>query len=218
MKGALISACIDLKLLNLSDGQYSLRNLKHDLGVKFGKDKYFNDEELFEVIGKLTWPEIKDFLVKYVEGSTPIPYEEYFGLAGVNYIPEEKQSKITFGDVSISPEEDGRLIVKTQRINEFGKALGYKDGDELVSLNGEAINLENANELIDKFYQQTQEGDIVKVGVKRKGEDGQLTTITLSAPAKKVETTVRHQLKINPNPTPAQLAVRNAWWGKCTRK
>lgn len=215
MKGALISACIDLKLLEQSDGQYSLRNLKHDLGVKFGKENYFKDEELFDIIGQLTWPVVKDFLVKYVQGGTPIPYQEYFGLAGVDYIPEEKQARITFGDISVQPGQGGRLIVNTQRMNDFGKALGYKDGDELVSLNGEPITMGNANELIGKFYEQTREGDVVKVGVNRKGEDGNVSLITLSAPAKKVETTIRHQLKINPNPTPAQLKIRQAWWGQC---
>ena len=104
MKGALISACLDLYLLKLSGGQYGFKDLKHDLGVKFGKDKFFEDAVLFDEIEKLTYPEIKQFLLTYVEGSKPIPYEEYFGMAGVQYIPKEMTKSFSLGGVSITPD------------------------------------------------------------------------------------------------------------------
>ncbi|MFM9909878.1 MAG: hypothetical protein ACKVOW_11040 [Chitinophagaceae bacterium] len=47
LKGALISAGLDLYLLKLADGRYAFRNLTHDLGVRFGKDHYFKDDALF---------------------------------------------------------------------------------------------------------------------------------------------------------------------------
>lgn len=86
-KGALIAACLDLYLLKLSEGGYGFENLTHDLGVRFGKDKYFLDDQLFDEIAQLTYPEIKQFLVKYVQGNTPIPYEEFFGFAGIKFDP-----------------------------------------------------------------------------------------------------------------------------------
>jgi len=82
-KGALIAACLDLYLLHLSEGGYGLKDLTHDLGIRFGKDSYFLDEQLFDEIERLTYPEIKQFLVTYVQGNTPIPYQEFFRLAGV---------------------------------------------------------------------------------------------------------------------------------------
>src|SRR5204863_362282 len=91
LKGALISACLDLYLLKLSGNMYHFKDLKHDLGVKYGKDKYFEDTALFDEIEKLTYPEIKQFLLTHVEGGTPIPYETYFGLAGIKYIPESQK-------------------------------------------------------------------------------------------------------------------------------
>jgi len=90
-KGALIAACLDLYLLHLSEGGYGLKNLTHDLGIRFGKDHYFNDDELFDEIEKLSYPEVKQFLIQYVQGTSPIPYEDYFGLAGIKYQPSAEK-------------------------------------------------------------------------------------------------------------------------------
>ena len=157
MKGALISACLDLYLLKLSDGQYGFKDLKHDLGVKFGKDKFFEDAVLFDEIEKLTYPEIKQFLLTYVEGSKPIPYEEYFGLAGVQYIPKEMTKSFSLGGVSITPDA-GKLVLGTKNMNEFGKKMGYQEGDELISINGTAINAGNIQTSIQELNNNGEGG------------------------------------------------------------
>lgn len=89
LKGAIISACLDVYLLHLSKGKYGLRDLIHELGVKYGRERYFNDDQLFETIVQMTYPEIGKFFTDYVAGSKPIPYEYFFDLAGVEYLPKE---------------------------------------------------------------------------------------------------------------------------------
>lgn len=214
-KGALISACLDLELLQLSNGQYSLQNLKHDLGVKYGKEKYFEDNELFDVIGQLTYPEIKQFLLTHVEGVTPIPYEKYFALAGVDFMPKATTKVFTLGGISISPTEQGKLVIGTSKMNEFGKKMGYKNGDELISLNGTEIDINNGQQLMKQFTSTAKEGDNVEVVVKRKKADGEMEAVVLSAPAMQVEKTEMNQLKMNENATPAQLMIRKAWLQNC---
>jgi predicted metalloprotease with PDZ domain len=211
-KGALISACLDLYLLKLSGNQYGFKDLKHDLGVKYGKDKFFEDNELFYEIEKLSYPEIKEFLVKHVQGSEPIPYEKYFALAGVQYIPKETVREFSLGGMDITGDSLGTLIVNsTKGMDDFGKKMGYRDNDEIVSLNGEAINTSNANILISKFYSTIKEGDIVTTIVRRKTPGGQMEQATLSAPAMKVEKSKLHQLKFDEQATPEQLQLRKAW-------
>jgi predicted metalloprotease with PDZ domain len=209
-KGALISACLDLNLLKLSGNQYGLKDLKHDLGVKYGKDKYFNDNELFDEIGKLTWPEIKDFLLTYVQGSTPIPYEKYFDLAGVEFIPKETYRDFTLGGIDINTGEDGKITVGIKNMNAFGKVLGYQEGDKLVSLNGTAVTGANFGVELQKFYATAKEGDKVTVTVTRKTGDKEETT-ELTGPATKVEKTRQYVLRFNKNATPAQLKLRSKW-------
>jgi predicted metalloprotease with PDZ domain len=211
-KGALISACLDLYLLKLSGNQYSFKDLKHDLGVKYGKDKFFEDDELFDEIEKLTYPEIKEFLIKHVQGGDPIPYEKYFAFAGIQYIPEETVQDFSMGGMGITGGSLGILIVsRTKSMDDFGKKMGYRDKDEIVTLNGEIINTSNANILIPKFYNTVKEGDKVTVVVRRKTTGGQMEPVTLSAPAMKVEKIKLHQLKFDSRATPDQLQLRKIW-------
>lgn len=206
-KGALISACLDLYLLKLSGNQYGLKDLKHDLGVKYGKDKFFEDAQLFDDIQDLTYPGIKEFLIRHVEGGTPIPYEIYFGFAGVQYIPKELNRSFSIGGIDIIADSLGRIIVNENKdMDEFGKKMGYQKGDELISLNGETLTLTNASGLLKKFYTAAKEGDKITVEVKRKAR-----LVTLSAPAMKVEKAKLHQLKFDPNATGEQLKLRKAW-------
>ena len=211
MKGALISACLDLYLLHLSNNRYGLKDLKHDLGVKYGKDKYFEDAELFGEIEKLTYPEIKEFLIRHVEKGEPVPYEKYFALAGVLYIAKENERVFTLGGMDITGAEGRIFIGQTGSMNEFGKKMGYKEGDELVSLNSEAMTPANTDIALQKFYSSTKEGDKVMVVVRRKNAAGNIETITLSAPAMLVDKPKLHQLRFDPNASEGQLKLRNVW-------
>jgi predicted metalloprotease with PDZ domain len=211
-KGALISACLDLYLLKLSGNQYRFKDLKHDLGVKYGKDRFFEDAELFDEIEKLTYPEIKEFLLKHVQGGEPIPYEEYFSLAGVQYIPKEMTKEISLGGIHLNVDSLGRIIIDdVHAMDNFGKKMGYQQNDELVSLNGDELTIANGSAVIQKFSRDTKEGDIVKVVVRRKMPDGQIKTANLSAPALKVEKPKLHQLKFDGQASAEQLSLRKAW-------
>ena len=218
-KGALISACLDLYLLHLSNNQYGLKDLKHDLGVKYGKDKYFEDQQLFDDIDKLTYPEIKAFLMRHVEGGEPIPYEKYFSLAGVKYIPVEMKREISLGGIGLTADEQGRIIVNNVKgMDEFGKNMGYQLNDQLISLNSDSLTLSNANAIIKSFYDNTKEGDKVNIVVRRKKQDGTTSLETLSAAAIKIEKPKLHQLKWDEQATAEQLKLREAWLNAQTKK
>jgi predicted metalloprotease with PDZ domain len=210
MKGALVSACLDLYLMKLSGGQYQLRDLKHDLGILYGKDKYFLDNDLYDAIEKLTYPEIKQFLVTYVDGNKPVPYEEFFKWAGVDYFKEKAVKTISLGGISMQPGKD-KLIIDASRVNEFGKKMGYQTGDELISINGEAVTKDNIDRAIRKFNATAKEGDELKIEVLRKA--GKKTApVVLTQQVEKSDKMIQHVLEINAAPTPEQQEMRKAWW------
>lgn len=208
-KGALLSMCLDLYLLKLSGGKYGLQNLKQDLGKKFGPEKPFKDDELFEIITEMTYPEIREFFAKYVEGSNKLPYDVFLGYAGYNFYKEiEKKSPAMIGG-SIEVNNDG--LFEVVEVLEFGKKLKLKEGDVIFSVNGNEINYHSLEKVGRQFEKTAKEGDLVTVVVLRKNSEGNPVKKTLSA--KTIITTKKEMFVIEPmdNPTAKQLAVRKAW-------
>lgn len=213
-KGALMNACLDIYLEQLSEGNYGEHNLKHDLSLLYGPTNYFNDNELFDKITSLTFPEIRSFFSKYVEGNEALPYETFFGMVGIKYSPKKEVTTITLGSVSIQPDEQGRAVVTgAKSLNAFGKKMGYKDGDIFLSINGEPVTAVNFSNTAGKFTQNAKEGDILNIKVKRGNEE-----VLLSAPAEKITKTEEHVLEFDTAATEQQLKIRDAWLNKhCTK-
>jgi len=214
-KGALISASLDLYLLKLSNGKYGLANLKQELGAKYGKDKYFNDDELFDVITKMTYPEIRTFFSKYVEGGTPIPYDQFFAYAGVKHIPETEIKAATMGGFMPGLNAEGAIfIANVDRLNDFGKAMGYKLGDEIVSMNDVKLTAANFGTVTGNFNLNAKEGDKLTIVVNRKNDSGVKEEVTLSQPVQFIKKIDYNRLELIPDATPEQLAIRKIWLGQ----
>ncbi|HET7896634.1 MAG TPA: hypothetical protein VFL47_03175, partial [Flavisolibacter sp.] len=211
-KGALIAACLDLYLLHLSNGNYGLRNLTYDLGVRFGKERYFNDDELFDEIGKLTYPEIKDFLLKYVQGSEPIPYGTYFGLAGVKFLPLADTKTVSFGGITPAQNDKGQLVVGNQSgFNAFGKSLGYQVGDILYSFNGAPVTMQSFWRVVDSLKGVLKEGQPFEVQIGRANAQGVVEPKTLKGIVTMVTVPEKNKLEFLPQPSAKQELVRQAW-------
>lgn len=213
-KGTLISLCLDIQLRKLSNGRYGMQNLVAALGSKYGKNKSFKDEQLFDEITAMTYPSIGEFFKRYVAGSEPLPLKETFALAGVDYVKESSTLEYTLGleqaAITIA-QHDGKpklAIGNVDALNDQGKALGFQTGDVLIKINGEPIP-DLGPDLLPYIQKQQQGLETLKTlsyTVIRKGE-----SVELSAPVQKAERKRNHQLSFNPDSTPEQLALRNAW-------
>ena len=83
-----------------------LQNLIADLLKKYGKDRPFKDDYLFEEIYKVSgFPELKLFVEKYISGITPLPLQETLYKVGFKY--EEETGKIT--EVEVLTDEQKLL-------------------------------------------------------------------------------------------------------------
>lgn len=232
-KGALIALCLDVKLKKLSGGERGLRDLMLQLSRKYGKDQAFKDEELFDEITRMTYPEIGEFFDRYVRGKKPfagdslktpgiepLPLEETFEDLGIIYAKEHTFSDFSLGidnpDLGLTQvgEKPRLQIATTANLNELGQSLGFQEGDVLLEINGEEIPELGSPEVGAFFQEQLSslaEGEDISYTVSRKDSTGEWKETTLTAPVKKVEITQRHLLAPNPQATPEQLALRQAW-------
>ncbi|MBB6107640.1 Predicted metalloprotease, contains C-terminal PDZ domain [Mucilaginibacter lappiensis] len=91
-KGPLLNLCLDIRLRELSDGKFGAQDLVFALLKKYGPDKAFKDDQLFDEIVKICgYPEIGGFFERYVKGHEALPLEETLKKVGLNM----KDGKIT---------------------------------------------------------------------------------------------------------------------------
>ena len=212
-KGALIGMMLDIQLLHLSNGEYGVQRLMKDLSKKYGKDKPFRDEDLFDEIIKLTYPEIGEFFDNYLVNGNVLPYEEVLSLVGINYEEEKSTKDYSFGNINLGYDQEAQKLVVagTDNMNEFGKNLGYQTGDLLLKINDNEIPLPGLEQFIEDIKANMKEGDTFSVTVLRADETGEKKEITLSSEIFKTAQTEYHVMTMDENATGQQLKIRRAW-------
>jgi predicted metalloprotease with PDZ domain len=211
-KGALIGMCLDLKLLNLSDGQMGIRELLNKLSETYGIERSFKDENLFDEITDLTYSEIREFFKRYVEGPEPLPFVECLSYVGVIYNAPEEVSVNTLGNIGMGIDSESKLFMVTgiEGMNEFGMQMGYRVGDKFISINGMEVNAENFREVYAEFLMMN-ESDKVIVVVSRKNKNGIAKEKKLKGRVTAIKTESGGSIEWNPNPTDRQLMIRKIW-------
>jgi predicted metalloprotease with PDZ domain len=196
-----------------------MQNLIADLSKKYGKAQAFKDEELFDQITALTYPEIGEFLKRHVGGSERLPLPEIFESVGITYTPEITTQEFTTGletrAMKVTPH-NGRpsfQIANPAALNDQGKALNFQTGDILLTMNGQTFpDLgPDLQPFFDKQKQAMKEGEKLTYTVLRTSENSEAKEVTLEATIKKIERKKKHNLEVNANASPEQLTLRNYW-------
>lgn len=211
--GALIAMCLDLTIIKSSDGAQDLQSVLREMAKKYGPFKAFNDDDLFDEIENITNNEVGTFLRKHVGGTEPLPFKEVLGWAGIDYAPEKSKMVATTGRLSFGVNEDEEIFVRdASGLNDFGKAMGYEEGDIFITWNGEDVTLLSINGILDKHYGITKKNAKVKVLIKREVE-GEMKEVKLKAKAVLVETKDKHTVEISETLSEDQRKIRDTWLG-----
>ncbi len=212
-KGALIAMMMDIQLRHLSDGAYGIQDLMKDLAKKYGKNTPFKDEDLFNEIVALTYPEMGEFFDTYLINGNVLPYKEVLKLVGVNYDFERSYKDFSFGNISLGYDQEAQKLVVAgiDGMNDFGKKMGYQAGDLLLKVNGNDIPLQGLRQFIDGIKAGMKEGDLFSVTVLRTNDSGEKEEMTLSHEIFKAEQKEYHALSFDENATEQQVKIRNSW-------
>jgi len=210
-KGALIGMCLDLYLNKYSDGEKDLQWLMRELAKRYGKNVSFQDDQLFDVIEELTYPEVREFLDTYVAGDAPLPIEEVLSWAGIKYIPNMEVKEVTVGGLGLNINDDREIYIDNlDKANEFADKMGFEVGDVLLEFNGQELTLATARQVMEGFKTSTKPGDKVKALVRREIK-GKQKEKKLKAKAMEIEKKEKHFLELMPEPTEEQYKMLRAW-------
>ncbi|OEK04513.1 M61 family metallopeptidase [Roseivirga misakiensis] len=223
-KGALIGAALDIKLRSLSDGTYGVQNMMADLSEKYGKDVSFKDDQLFDEIVALTYPEVKDFFDTYVAGKTPLPYEEIFEQVGVEVVKDgfTQQHTIVISGQNVGVAQyDGKQVLAVSDITKMdavGQALKFENGDIIMKMNGKDLIF---GPEINNFL--NEQIGIISTGLEEmtftvlRDVDGEKKEIKLSTPNVKVDVPTPFTLRFVENASAEQLKLRGYWLEKANK-
>jgi predicted metalloprotease with PDZ domain len=89
LKGTLFCMGLDIALRERSKGKYGVVQLVQDLQHEYGPGKPFKDEELFATIERLTGPDIGALLQRCLNGSGPLPLNQWLRQAGIEIGPDD---------------------------------------------------------------------------------------------------------------------------------
>jgi predicted metalloprotease with PDZ domain len=200
MKGALVAFLLDIRILELSNGKYGLREVINNLYKDYGSNKPFSEKNFFNEFTERTFPEIGDFIERYIKGSEKLPMKEYLEKIGIDY--EEysgtDSSKSTIGmRIGVS---EGKIVV-VQLDNPEQEEI--RINDIITKFEGEPLNLENAQSKAG-IISKLKIGEKINLTVKRKGDE-----IDLKIAAK--PRTIKHVMKFLDDANEKCIALRSAW-------
>ncbi len=173
-KGALIGMCVDIIIREKSEGKRGILDLMRKLSNEYGVSKAFNDVDLFAKITSLTYPEVGDFLAKYVAGPTPIPYYEYLSKVGISKI-----STKTPGGIFLKGQDPYLAVYETSKeifvnpqkeLSVFYTTLDLKGDDIILAVNDAPYSLDNIYDMISDSM-KWKENDPITIKIKRDGKE-----------------------------------------------
>jgi predicted metalloprotease with PDZ domain len=210
-KGALIGWMLDIRLRELSDGKYGLMNLMQDLSKKYGTQKPFEDDKLFDIITEMTYPEIRTFFADYVEGREELPYKEYLKTIGINTTGEGTEEVFNFGNIglAVDPETREVSVFSLEGANKFGKM--FEEGDVLLEINDQKVNAANFLTLItEASFKEDEEMRILVARKKGKKKDKTKKQLLKSKPVF-VEQEQDFGFEESQNKNEKQIKLLKAW-------
>lgn len=207
-KGALIGMCIDILMREESDGNRGILSLMKELSNKYGKNKPFDDDKIINEIVAMTYPSLGEFFNTHVIGDLPINYNEFFEKVGLEIGDAKVKANYIIMNgmpiVSGDPQQNVIFFTEMALENSFWVEQGIQANDIIKSIDGKALTLQNANELLQEVF-MWEPGKDVEVKLDRNGEEIVIKTTTTQG------YTMGEGLTEKADATDAQKALRKAW-------
>lgn len=209
-KGTLLNMSLDIRLRDLSNGEKGVLWLMKELSKKYDDDTPFEDDEIIDEIVAMTYPEIRSFFELYVQGNTPLDYDEILASVGLRTTDSQERSgyflngEVPF--IDIDPNNNDAIFIRNGiELNTFFTGLGAQGGDTIRSIDGMPISLESIRPIIGQSFGWTSDREITMVVTR--GDEELTLQGKVGTPMLKVTTIVPIDSMEN---TP-QSKLRKAW-------
>lgn len=198
-KGSILGMMIDMAVRKHSRGKHSIDDLMKYLYEKFYKqlDRGYTEDEFREAVERFAG-DMDDFFERYVNGTDPIPYNDFFDAVGLRLVNTNLDGSRPFFGASARQIDGGLLVTAVVR-----GAPAYESGinvdDIILSIDGQrASNLED-------YIRGRQPGEKLSVRLLREGYPRTIDVVL------GINRNVSYRLEKVESPTALQQAGYDAW-------
>jgi predicted metalloprotease with PDZ domain len=172
-KGQIVGDMLDILIRDATDNRASLDDVVRALNVEFAqRGRFYNEsadirsvaEEVIRKHAPAADADLGDFFKRYVSGTDGIPFPDFLARAGLS-IRDTGQRRAAFG-FGITREGNGTVTVGPVEMDSNAQQAGLKNGDLIISLNGEAVP-----RLPERWLRDHQPGERITIRVRRSGAE-----------------------------------------------
>ena len=200
-KGAVVSSLLDIRILQLSRGRMGLRETLLRLSKEYGVKRPFSEDGFFDHLAAITYPQIADFINRYIKGSEKLPVREYFDWLGITYRETgELDSTGSSLAIGLHPDEGHNVVAFVYDDSRSGLIRG----DVIEKYEGSPVTFDSGAVFL-KQLTAMKPGSTVTLTVNRGGKEMNIAAILVP------RVKARHVFTVNPDATVEQKALRDAW-------
>lgn len=198
-KGSHVSLLLDLAIRHLSKNKHSLDDVMRTMFERFPLGKGYTVDDLQKVSEEMAGGSLQLFFHDYVHGTTPIPWEQLLGYAGLQLDKKDEEPKPWLGIQTYDQDNQTRIYGVVAGSPAYDAGLDVND--EVLALNGFKVR---SNDLTSRIADM-KEGDRITLTVFRDNvlREFQVTLRNPDVP--------NYSISEVKNPTDLQKAIYNDW-------
>ncbi len=162
----------------------------------------FVPDDVVRAASEIAGKDMSDFFRRYVSDKDPLPYQTYFGYAGVDVQVLNDPSQPFLG-ASIERNEDGRARLKNIIPGGPAETAGLDRGDVILAVDSKAVDEDGFSRAIEAH----KPGDTVRITLLRLGELKDLPVPLIANPY------LTYLLKPMEHPSDLQRKIYRSWMG-----
>lgn len=199
--GNLLALCMDLRIRSESKNQRSLDEVMRALLQRFGLPKPgFTETQFWQCVSDVTQLDWNDFRRQFIEGTEPLPVEQFLALAGIE-VDTLSNAYAPYLGIDVKNHDNQAVVAEVAYASPAAQA-GLEADDRLLACDDKALTFNNwQEELLAKPV-----GTTINLLIARRGRIRKLEATLEPQPASLFEFSISEA-------APAEAKVLRAqWW------
>ena len=201
--GQIMGHILDFAIRDNTNNQKSLDDWMRLLYSRYALPKPgFKPEDAIHAANEVAGKDVSDVFRPYISGTEPIPYEQYFALAGIEVTKKVDPDKAWVG-IEVKKSDDGHAQIRNVIPGSPAENAGLSNDDVIYAIDSRALEADGVNAQLSS----RKPGDTLRITVLRLGEFREFLVTPTTNP------NPTYSLKPMENQTEKQKAIYNSWLG-----